>query len=171
MMLIKNVELAKQGDKEALLELILDKKDEYYKLAYVYMKNSDETMDAVEDMIVILYEKIKFLKKNEAFYSWSKTILVNCCKKQLKKKKKLIYIHELPNSDTKIIEKENQISLENALNNLKPKHQEAIKLKYYMNYTYNEIADLTNIPIGTVKSRISTALKILKIKLEGDFNE
>ena len=36
-MLIKNVELAKQGNKDALLELILDKKDEYYKLAYVYM--------------------------------------------------------------------------------------------------------------------------------------
>jgi DNA-directed RNA polymerase specialized sigma24 family protein len=37
-------------------------------------------MDAMEDMILKLYEKIDQLQKEDAFYSWSKTILVNHCK-------------------------------------------------------------------------------------------
>ncbi|KJB86834.1 hypothetical protein AZ66_16485 [Paenibacillus sp. E194] len=44
------------------------------------MGNEHDAMDAMEDMIVALYEKIGQLQMNEAFYSWSKTILVNRCK-------------------------------------------------------------------------------------------
>ncbi|MBJ8194074.1 RNA polymerase sigma factor, partial [Bacillus cereus] len=50
-----------------------------------YMGNEHDAMDAMEDMIVTLYEKIDQLQKGEAFYSWSKTILVNRCKTLLRK--------------------------------------------------------------------------------------
>lgn len=71
------VKQAKKGNKEALLQLINEQQDDYYRLALTYMGNSDDAMDALEDMIVSLYQHIAQLKKNEAFYSWSKTILVN----------------------------------------------------------------------------------------------
>lgn len=48
-------------------------------MAYVYMKNHDDALDITEDMILKVYENIKKLKDEHAFYSWSKTILVNCC--------------------------------------------------------------------------------------------
>ena len=73
------IKRAKNGDKEALLELVMSQQTEYYKLAYVYMKDKDQALDALQDMIVILYENISKLKKEESFYSWSKTILVNLC--------------------------------------------------------------------------------------------
>lgn len=80
------VKQAKRGNKEALLQLILADQDAYYRLAYSYMGNEHDAMDAMEDMIVTLYEKLDQLQKNEAFYSWSKTILVNRCKTLLPKK-------------------------------------------------------------------------------------
>ncbi|WP_291351457.1 sigma factor [Desulfosporosinus sp.] len=43
------------------------------------MKNHDDALDITEDMILKVYENIKKLKDEHAFYSWSKTILVNCC--------------------------------------------------------------------------------------------
>ena len=78
------VKQAQKGNKEALLQLIMADKDAYYRLAYTYMGNEHDAMDAMEDMIVTLYEKIDQLKKGEAFYSWSKTILVNRCKTLLR---------------------------------------------------------------------------------------
>lgn len=86
------VKKAKHGDKDALVRLIMDKQSDYYKLAFVYMGNKEDSLDAMADMIIILYEKIHQLKKPEAFYSWSKTILVNRCKKFLKDKNKLVYL-------------------------------------------------------------------------------
>lgn len=62
MKLVKQVKKAKKGDKEALLQLIMAEKDAYYRLAYSYMKNEADAMDALEDMIVKLYEQIGQVK-------------------------------------------------------------------------------------------------------------
>lgn len=160
---------AKKGDKEALLGLIMNKKKDYYKLAYNYMKNKDDSLDAMQEMIVILYQKIHTLKKNEAFYSWSKTILVNCCKKILRDNKKLISIdligEESYETDASFEEK---LTLEKYLTKLKPIHQEVIRLKYIVDLDYNSIANLLEIPLGTIKSRLHTAMTILKNSMEGD---
>ena len=84
------VRKAKKGSKEALLQLISEQQDEYYRLALAYMRNPHDAMDAMEDMIVSLYHHIPQLTKEEAFYSWSKTILVNRCKQMLKKQNKVV---------------------------------------------------------------------------------
>ncbi len=65
---------AKKGDKEALLQLVLAKQTEYYRLAYVYTQNREDALDAMENMIVILYENVHRLKNNQAFYGWSNTM-------------------------------------------------------------------------------------------------
>lgn len=165
--LVKN---AKQGDKDALVQLIMEEKQAYYRLAYVYMKNPEDAMDAMEDMIVILYENIGGLKNERAFYSWSKTILVNCCKKNLKKKNKLVLIDQMQEKwqNQSVENKDEQLMLENHLRELNQKQQEAIKLRYFLDMDYQSIAELLKIPVGTVKSRISIGLKKLKVFLEGE---
>jgi RNA polymerase sigma factor (sigma-70 family) len=164
------VKKAKQGDKDALVQLIMVQKSDFYKLAYVYMKNSDDAMDAMEDMIVILYENIHSLKKEEAFYSWSKTILVNCCKKLIRKRRYTVNIDEIceETSENDIKQKEERIVLEECLSRLDEKHQEVIRLRYFLDLDYKSIADIVKVPLGTVKSRISNGLKKLKECLGGE---
>lgn len=60
------IKRAKQGNREALVQLIMGKKEEYYKIAYVYMKNHEDALDVMEYMIVILYENIYKSKKEDA---------------------------------------------------------------------------------------------------------
>jgi RNA polymerase sigma-70 factor (ECF subfamily) len=98
------VKKAKKGNKEALLHLIMSEKDVYYRLAFSYMKNTHDAMDAMEEMIVTLYEKIDQLKKEEAFYSWSKTILVNVCKQLLYKRGKLVLLEDWSKVDDRELE-------------------------------------------------------------------
>lgn len=172
---MKLVKKAKQGDKEALIKLIMDKREEYYKLAYVYMKNKEDALDVMEDMIVIIYENMHKLKKEEAFYSWSKTILANCCKNSLRKSSKIIYLEDMKEEaqydyahNNAVDNKEQQIIIEEYISKLKEKHQEVIRLRYFLDLDYNTIASILKIPIGTVKSRISIGLKKLKESLGGE---
>lgn len=164
------VKKAKKGHKDALVQLVMEKKQDYYKLAFIYMKNKDDSLDAMSDMIVILHEKMHQLKKPEAFYSWSKTILVNCCKKILKERKKIVSLEivEEQGHEGGLRTMDEQIMVEEHLSKLNEKHQEVIRLRYFLDLDYQTISDILKIPLGTVKSRISIGLKNLKESLGGD---
>lgn len=167
--LVKN---AKKGDKEALVKLIMLQKDDYYKLAYTYLTNQHDALDAMEDMIIIVYESIYKLKKDEAFYSWSKTILVNCCKKILRQRKKLVLLEtiEQPSYLDNFENNEDKILLDKYLAQLNPNHREVIQLRYLLDLEYTEIANILKVPIGTIKSRLFYGMNQLKQILGGDYN-
>lgn len=164
------IKKAKKGDKEALIRLIMNKKNEYYKLAYVYMKNREDALDALQEMIIILYESIHKLRKEEAFYSWSKTILVNCCKRMLKENKKTVSFDNIDvhRAYEDYEGKEAKIMLDMYLSRLNPIHAEVIKLKYLLDMDYKTISEILQIPEGTVKSRISNGMKMLREMAGGE---
>lgn len=184
MNVVRLVKKAKKGNKEALLQLVMAEKDVYYKLALTYMGNMHDAMDAMEDMIVKLYENLHQLKKNEAFYSWSKTILVNGCKSLLRKQNKLVHIEQweaankigiddslLHSPSDPYISSEQQMDIQKMLLHVNEQQREAIQLKYFHDLDYESIADMTNVSIGTVKSRIFQGLKKLREQFGGDVDE
>lgn len=164
------VRQAKKGNKEALLQLIMEQKHDYYKLAYVYMQNREDAMDAMSDMIVILYENITKLKKEDAFYSWSKTILVNCCKSILRKRNSVVLLEVIPEEmdESCLSQKDEQMMLDKHLQQLDTGCQEVILLRYYLDLDYQNISEILNIPLGTVKSRIYRGLEKLRTSLGRD---
>ncbi|MCB2308575.1 RNA polymerase sigma factor [Clostridium estertheticum] len=165
------VKSAKNGDKEALLNLIMERKNEFYKLAYVYTENKEDAMDAMENMIVILYQQIRELKNDEAFYSWSKTILINCCRAILRKGNKEVLMYEIIETfhEESYEAGEKKVDILKYLKILNEYQQEAIKLKYFEDMDYKSIAKVSNVAVGTVKSRISTGLKRLKESFGGEY--
>lgn len=174
---VRLVKLAKQGDKEALLQLVLAAKDEYYRLALAYMGNQHDALDALEDMIVVLYEKIGTLKKWQSFYSWSKTILVNCCKQNLRKQHRTVLFedwHTVKGHETMahnpIDRLEHKLDFGSLFLQLNEHQREAIQLKYVHDLDYRTIAEMTHVSIGTVKSRVFHGLQKLKQLLGGDAN-
>ncbi|MFV8829925.1 sigma-70 family RNA polymerase sigma factor [Alkalihalobacterium sp. APHAB7] len=181
MNVIRLVKKAKKGNKEALLQLIMAEKDVYYKLALTYMGNSHDAMDAMEEMIVTLYEKIDQLKNEDAFYSWSKTILVNCCKTLLRKQKKIVLIEEWSMTNESeaghalkvnpYVRTERQIDIQQLLLHLNDHQREAIQLKYFHDLDYQTIAVMTNVSVGTVKSRVFQGLKKLREHYGGEVDE
>jgi len=177
---VRYVKKAKKGNKEALLQLIMAEKDDYYRLALTYMGNSHDAMDAMEDMIVRLYENIGQLKKEESFYSWSRTILANSCKALLRKRQRLVPLDDaamngkltedlalaLPNDPYH--HSDQQMDIRQMLLHLNEQQQEAIQLKYWHDLDYQTIADMMNVPVGTVKSRVFQGLKKLRELYGGD---
>jgi len=171
------VKKAKKGDKEALLQLIMAEKDAYYKLALTYLGNEHDAMDAMEEMIVKLYENIHQLKKNESFYSWSKTILVNGCKALLSNQNNLTSLDEWKMASGENVTSnpygqcDNKIDIQSLLLNINAVQREAIQLKFFHDFDYKSIASITNVSVGTVKSRIFHGLKKLREHYGGDIVE
>lgn len=168
------VKRARLGDKEALMQLVLAAKDDYYRLAYTYVKNEHDAMDAIENMIVILYEKIEMLQKPESFYSWSKTILVNECRSLLRKRNKVVFLDEKESAsiiDNTTMLATEELTFNELLISLSPVQREAVQMKYLLDYDYETIAELTNVPVSTAKSRVFHALKILRKTLGGKTDE
>lgn len=169
------VSQAQRGNKEALLQLIMADQDAYYRLAYSYMGNEHDAMDAMEDMIVTIYEKVDQLQNGAAFYSWSKTILVNRCKTLLRKKKRFLPMEEEQESslagftdDNPYRKTESEMDLQLLLSHLTAKQREVIELRYVHDLPYQTIADMTGAPLGTIKSRMSQGIQKLKVLIGGD---
>ena len=172
------VKRAKKGDKEALLQLILLHQDDYYRLAWSYMKNKNDALDVMEDMIVKLYENIHTLKKLDSFSSWSKKILINCCYTMYNKRKKTVllereYLEKV--ADTKqeasYEEKDSQIDIDRLLASLSSPQADAIRLKYIHDLDLETIAEIEDVSVGTVKSRIFYGLKKLNHMYRGERDE
>ncbi len=90
--------------------------------------------------------------------------MVNCAKKILRKRKKLLPmedIAEIADYGT-YAQKEEHLRLDKHLSQLEKKQQEVLKLRYYLDMDYQTIADVLKIPLGTVKSRISVGLQKTK---------
>ncbi|WP_301109927.1 RNA polymerase sigma factor [Sporosarcina sp.] len=176
MRIARLVKRAKKGDKEALLQLISEQQDDYYRLALSYMGNSHDAMDAMEEMIVSLYRHIPKLKKNESFYSWSKTILVNQCRKMLHKADRVVLLEdfetdEFHSEDVSLKRTEQAIDIQQMLAVVNKHQREAIELKYFHDLDYKTIADITKVSVGTAKSRVFNGLNKMREAARGEFND
>lgn len=164
------VRQARNGDKEALIQLVMSQKNEYYRLAYTYTGNREDSLDALQDMIVILFNNIRKLKDTNAFYSWSKTILVNRCRAMLRKSGRVIHLGDYKEEVycENYATREDRHDILICLNKINDHQREAIKLKYFIDMDYETIARITGVPVGTVKSRIFNGLARLKELFGGE---
>jgi len=160
------VKKAVSGDKEALGQIIIDHKRDYYKLAYSFTFNDQDALDAISDMTLILLKKIKTLKDITKFNSYSNTILVNCCRKIIKSRIVTFYLDENLIATPEEYNEE-IIDLKNSIEKLPIKYQEVIILKYFQDLDYQTISEILKIPLGTVKSRLNIGLKQLEKKMGG----
>ncbi|SFL86538.1 RNA polymerase sigma-70 factor, ECF subfamily [Gracilibacillus orientalis] len=174
---VRLVKKAKKGDKEALLSLILRRKDDYYRLAFSYMKKEEDALDVMEDMIVKLYENIHLLQNNTSFYSWSNKILVNCCHTAYRNKNRTVLLDQqviedkLKGEHNVFDQIESEIDINILLSHLNEKQAEAIRLRYFNDLEFQTIAKITDTSVGTIKSRVFYGLKRLHTLYRGDRNE
>ena len=97
--------------------------------------------------------------------------MVHSCKNKLKKRKKIIPLDEIKEQTMEDIydNPEDKMVLDKYLSKLSDKHQEVIRLRYYLDLDYESISEILKIPLGTVKSRLSVGMKILKESLGGEY--
>lgn len=163
------------------LELLDGRLNVLYKIAYSYFKDESNASDALQDAVVIAYKNIYKIKNKDKFNAWITTILVNRCREILRRNKIIVF----EQYDAKVIDMsilnegkqlsdyekvENKIYLIDLLNNIDEKYRDVIRLKYFGDYSLEEVGIILDIPLGTVKSRLNFGIKKLKGFMEVNNN-
>jgi RNA polymerase sigma-70 factor (TIGR02954 family) len=161
--------LAKQGDDDAFFLLISAEKARFYNIAFAYLRNESEALEALQEVTCRAYEKLGKLKDPQYFYTWVIRILIHYCIDEQKRNRKMIPLLHLPNTlTTESTPMEEKIRLEWAIAKLSPRYRHIIILKYYQDMTLIEISKLLEKPEGTVKTWLNKALIQLRVYIGKD---
>lgn len=138
-----------------------------YKVAYSYMQSESDALDIVSQSVLIILKNYKQLKNEQYFKTWATRIVINECKKELKRKKRYEDREDIEIS----VEELSDLSLKDAIEKLPTHLRVLIQLKYFQGYTFKEMSNMLDIPVTTLSSQLSKALKLLKLELEEDIYE
>ena len=145
-----------------LEERILEHEGLLYRISMSMLKNEADSQDAVQDAILIAFEKIDSLKNREAFASWLCRILIRCCYRTLRERKRFAEpaegFPEAADRNTPYL----RIEIEEMMDSLPPKIRAVFLLHYVEGYSVEEIHSILRIPKGTVKSRLNTGRRLLR---------
>jgi len=135
----------------------------------------DAAMDVTQEAFIRAYRNFKSFNGEKKFFTWYYSILKNLCLnfiRDRKRKNETEYIefkedeHSQIKPGDAIENKELTEKLQEAINELDFDDREVIILKEFEDHTYKEIAEILNIPVGSVMSRLFYARKKLSGKLK-----
>jgi RNA polymerase sigma-70 factor (TIGR02954 family) len=154
---------AQRGDHEAFHQLVSADKKKLYSIAFSYLKDEADALEAIQEATCRAYIMLAKLKEPQYFQTWFIRILIHFCIDEQKRKRKMMPLFLLPELLAADLALDDKIRLEMAIDLLPPKLRHIIILKYYEDMTLNEIANLLEKPEGTVKTWLNRALNQLRI--------
>ena len=175
------IKLSQKGDEKAFEEILNRYSNRIINLATRIMGSVDDGWDVAQEVFVSIWKNIKSFDSSKNLYPWIRKITVNACYEELRKRGKglessLDDVEEgepsidLP--DVKYSPEDNYSKIElnevieKALETLPEHYRITLWIRAVENLTYEEIAETLNINIGTVKSRINMARKLMRDKLK-----
>ncbi|NMA55576.1 MAG: sigma-70 family RNA polymerase sigma factor [Firmicutes bacterium] len=171
------VKRSRQGDREAFALLIERYQDKIYNLTYRLVSNVDDSADLTQEVFYRAMLKIKEFRGDSSFSTWLYRIATNICYDELRKRKTRRFV---PLDDStpdgfspkiadktagpaeKCLEKLMQQHIQKAISTLPPPQRTAVILRDIEGLSYEEIAQISQCALGTVKSRISRGRKALR---------
>lgn len=151
-------------------------------LAYSWCHDKTLAEDIVQDAIVKALKNISKMKHHRAIKAWFIQIMLNCWRDQLRKKQEfqniddlilnestelevLDHVSDSNNPEECLSQSQRQNSVKNAISRLPIKYRTVVTLVDIYGASYSEVAQIIDVPIGTVMSRISRARQAVYEKL------
>ena len=163
---------AKKGNVPAFEQLVNQHATFAYNLALRTLSNSQEAEDVVQEAFVRAWRAMPRFRADARFSTWLYRIVTNLCYNKLPRLKKemlAIDVEEdvvLPDKrqsiEAGLMDDDMKRVLHTAVDQLPETYRLLITLRHVQNLSYNEIADVTDMPLGTVKTGIFRARKQLK---------
>ena len=152
---------------DRLTTFLVEDQARFYRLAYSYLHNREEALDAVQTAVCRALEKQDGLKSPDAMRTWFYRILVNVCMDMLRQRKRVVLVPEeqLDGSYEDPLPRDDDLA--RRVDALPGELQTVVKLRFYEELSLKEISAVTDCNLSTVKSRLYTGLKKLRISLEG----
>ncbi|WP_434798992.1 sigma-70 family RNA polymerase sigma factor [Terrisporobacter vanillatitrophus] len=166
------VKRAIKGSREAFEDLINMYFDRLYKEAYLRCKHEEDAKEIVQETIYKAYRNIKSLKEPKYFKTWLSKILINVSNDYMRKNGMIELEHD-ENDYVKKVHNHDQIEIKidlyNALDELEDKYKDVIILRYIEDLKIEDISQILERPVNTIKTHIRKAIKDMKNLLKEDY--
>ena len=177
------VEEALGGDQKAFAVLVNRHKEAIYHVIFRIIKDREEAKDLVQETFVKVFNSLSSYRPEFRFTTWLYKIAANCSIDYLRKKKiQTLSLDEKIqtkygelsfevvdwsyNPEIELSAKQKGFSIDQAIKSLPKKYREVIVYRHQNDKSYQEIAEILKIPVGTVKARIFRGRELLKKKLK-----
>ncbi len=166
------VELAQRGDQGAFAEIASSITPRLLAIAQRILRDFHRAEDATQQALVLLWRKLPRLKDPDRFDAWAYRVVVNACYAEARRARRdpdpLHLLTDEATLDDGALSRANRDVLERAFELLTPEQRAVLVLQYYVDLPHSEIADVLDVPLGTVKSRASGARQALRAALEAE---
>jgi len=177
------VKLALKGDQAAFAELVELYQEKLYHMAYRMLNNRQEAEDVVQDTFMRVYNNLERYDDTMKFSTWIYRIATNLCIDRLRKRKPIYSLdaesseyegldgYSMIPSDNRTPESELLLSetqriIHQAIDTLPPKYKTVMILRYIHELSLQEVGDILDMPVTTIKTRVHRGREFLRKKLE-----
>ncbi|MDB4470812.1 RNA polymerase sigma factor RpoE [Deltaproteobacteria bacterium] len=182
------VERVQRGDKRAFDLLVLKYQHKIFGLVSRYLRDSSEIQDVAQEAFIKAYRALPNFRGDSAFYTWLYRIAINTAKNHLMSKSRRppgtdidvedaqyfegdSPLRDIENPENALYAEELKQVVSNAMNNLPEDLCTAVTLREFEGLSYEDIADVMDCPVGTVRSRIFRAREAIdrevKLQMQG----
>lgn len=171
------VEMARSGNEKAYASLMNRYRDSIYFMLLKMVNNASDAEDLTIEAFGKAFRNLESFTPDYAFSTWLFKIATNNCIDFIRKKQispspvdhvqddidtlTVNIQSDLPDPEETLINDQKIAVLRGIVNQLKPRYRSLIELRYYKEYSYEEIASELNLPIGTVKAQLYRAKTLL----------
>jgi RNA polymerase sigma-70 factor (ECF subfamily) len=174
------IQQARGGDQNAFGRLVVAYQTPVYNLAYRMLGNKVEAEDAAQEAFLRAYTHLRSYDPNRPFRSWLLSIASHYCIDRLRRRR-ITWLpledefaepyhmtSKSPNPESVTTQREQEEQVQDLLGTLSPTDRAAITLRYWYDCSYEEIAEMLNLTVSAVKSRLHRARRALASSIEGE---
>ncbi|HEY2012235.1 MAG TPA: sigma-70 family RNA polymerase sigma factor [Bryobacteraceae bacterium] len=174
---VEDVDLIRQaarGSVEAYNLLVSRWEKRVYNYLLRLTANREDALDLTQDVFLKAYQNLRKLDDPERFAPWLYRIAHNEAYSMFRKRRPETDVDEIDPEPTgngimvggnSVFPIELGLAVATALDRLSPDHREAVVLKIYQGFKFEEMAEILSCPVSTIKSRLYTAMELLKADL------
>jgi len=174
------VAASKRGDQDAFAQLVQRYQRRIFNLVYRMLQQYEEASEITQETFLAAWQGLPSFRGEARFATWLYRIAYNCALKQLETRKRDLALQaalqaerSLENPDNvdrasaQIDEHEQQAFIQEQLSHLPAKYRIVLILRHLQDKTYEEMAEILTMPVGTIKTHLFRARNLLKERLQG----
>ncbi len=159
------IERATQGDDDAFTQIVESYQIPVYNLCYRMLGNKEEAEDAAQETFLRAYRNLNRYDPKRKFVTWLLSIASHYCIDRLRRRRlKLVSLDDLlprrergastPGAEANVLQHEHAEEIRSMLDGIGEKDRAAVILRYWYDFSYEEIAESLSLSLSAVKSRL-----------------
>ena len=179
------VQASKLGDQDAFSQLVLRYQRRIFNLVYRMVQHYEEASEITQDAFLAAWQGLPSFRGDARFATWLYRIAYNCALKQIEARKRDKALQAVlqaeqaldglddrqRESDAGLAAREQQAVVQEQLSYLPAKYRIVLILRHLQEMTYEEMAEILKMPVGTIKTHLFRARNLLKERLQALYRE